>query len=150
MNPTLWKAFLSLHAHSPLLCISRPRGLSALHPSTLWLQPAQGLDYPLSQSFAAPAWDWGTLGSKGKVLCDLSRGWWGLAISPCSAETNPTLACPWPAGPSHSGHTDKPGIDPDRLNQGHQHRQTHCCCTLTSPSHLPHRRKGSTVYDFNV
>lgn len=121
-------------------------------PSTLWLQPAQGLDYPLSQSSAAPAWEWGTLGSKGKVLCDLSRGW-HRAISPHSVQSNTTLAFPWSAGASRPSQDTQINLDLSWQAEPRAPAQTEPLLlhTETSPSHLlPHRRRGGTMYDCNV
>lgn len=68
-------------------------------------------------------------GLQRKGVCDLPRGWCGAGqFSSLLLQPNTTLAFNWSAelSPPTQG-TDKAGIYPGRLNQGHQHRQSHCC-----------------------
>lgn len=121
-------------------------------PSTLWLQPTQGLDYPLSQSFAASAWEGGTLGSKGKVLCEPSRGRCRAGHFPllCRDKHNTGISLVSRVLPSQPGHKNLAFILRG-WTQGTSTDRPTCCCKITTPSHLlPHRRKGGTKYDFNV
>lgn len=65
-------------------------------PSMLWQQPTQGLDYPLQHQPGNEAL-WAPKERCSGIFPEADAG---LAISPCSVETNTTLAFPWPAWPS--------------------------------------------------
>lgn len=60
-------------------------------------------------------------------------------LAACEDKCNAGLFLVSRALPSHIRHKDKACVYPDRLNRGHQRRQTYFCCTVTPLSYLlPH------------